>query len=743
MSRFQHLASTSLRIAFAALFVGRLLTATEGASQGSTLGWSIAALLILSLAGMVTFLGGATIPRWTGSDLVLSALCVAPLLSAAIHRGSGDARATVCLVFEWLGLAATWFGLRIITTSAGDSRAQLWRLVASIAVAVSLLGTWQHHNGYSAARAEYTRLVDEVAELQAIIAEGSRSERATAARRLRELENEMLSAGIPNDERGRKLWESRLQASSEPVGLFALANSFAGFLLVGLFAWGVSLFPRLSDNRQSIAHWLLLGLAISLIGYCLLLTKSRTAWGGSLVVVLLVAWTLRNQKRTSSSRRSWLVAAGITGLMLLLVGVAAMTGGLDRFILLEAFKSLRYRGEYWVGTWRMLFDSNHPWRWVVGVGPGNFRQSYLPWKLPESSEEIADPHNLFFDHWSSGGFLGLIAVGALWLVAARAIFRSSADTSEKTVPIVAIFNRPELWGAGLTFAALLGLTSDPDQQLQLLCILGAFLVTWVVTGRLRIQEPRSRFRGAILVGILVHLLAAGGIAMPAIVQLVMLLSLPAVSAVVEESTTTRKLGLAMALVCALLAVLTTSYGLSPVIAREYQVAEGDFQMGQGAINKAERSYRQAMDSDSLSPLPCERLASLTHGKWSRSRADSDFERCIEFRKTAIDRNPGHAGGWRSLGETWQSKFVATGDKQDATFAANAFAEAAARHPTHAEILAEWAIMLDAAGNHTAAVEQAERALALEEINLRFGHIDKQLPATLLEKTRKLRELPSQ
>ncbi|MCY2967649.1 MAG: O-antigen ligase family protein, partial [Planctomycetota bacterium] len=638
--------------------------------------------------------------------------------------------------------AATWFGLRTITTSAGDSRAQLWRLVASIAVAVSLLGIWQHHNGYSAARAEYTRLVDEVAELQAIIAEGSRSERATAARRLRELENEMLSAGIPNNERGRKLWESRLQASSEPVGLFALANTFAGFLLVGLFAWGVSVFPRLTDNRQSIAHWLCFGLAISLIGYCLLLTKSRTAWGGSLVVVVLIAITLRFRKRTTTSRRGLVVAAAVAGLVLLLVSVAALTGGLDRFILLEAFKSLRYRGEYWVGTWRMLFDPAHPWRWVVGVGPGNFRQSYLPWKLPESSEEIADPHNLFFDHWSSGGLLGLIAVGALWLLAARAIFSSRADSSEKTETSVWRINRPELWGCVVSFAGLLGLSSDLDQQFQLLWIFGAFLVAWVATGRLRIQEPASGFRGAILVGILVHLLAAGGIGMPAIVQLVMLLSLPVVSAVVEESTTTRKLGLAMALVSALLAVLTTSYGLSPVIARDYQIAEGDFQMGQGAISKAERSYRQAMDSDSLAPLPCERLAGLAQGKWSRSKADSDFERCLEFRKAAIDRNPGHAGGWRSLGETWQSKFVATGDKQNATEAANAYAEAATRHPTHAEILAEWATMLDAAGNHAAAVEQADGALALEEINLRFGHIDKQLPVALLEKMRKLRESPS-
>ena len=40
----------------------------------------------------------------------------------------------------------------------------------------------------------------------------------------------------------------------------------------------------------------------------------------------------------------------------------------------------------------MLMDS--PQNWLLGVGPGNFRQHYLQFKLPQSSEEIADPHNL-------------------------------------------------------------------------------------------------------------------------------------------------------------------------------------------------------------------------------------------------------------------------------------------------------------------------------------------------------------
>ena len=55
-------------------------------------------------------------------------------------------------------------------------------------------------------------------------------------------------------------------------------------------------------------------------------------------------------------------------------------GGLDRFVVTEAGKSLEYRREYWIGAWGVIQE--HP---LVGVGPGNFRQHYLAHKLAKSS----------------------------------------------------------------------------------------------------------------------------------------------------------------------------------------------------------------------------------------------------------------------------------------------------------------------------------------------------------------------
>ena len=46
----------------------------------------------------------------------------------------------------------------------------------------------------------------------------------------------------------------------------------------------------------------------------------------------------------------------------------------------------------------------------LGVGPGNFAGPYLKYKLPQASEEIVDPHNLFLEVWAAGGFLAFLCL---------------------------------------------------------------------------------------------------------------------------------------------------------------------------------------------------------------------------------------------------------------------------------------------------------------------------------------------
>ncbi len=55
--------------------------------------------------------------------------------------------------------------------------------------------------------------------------------------------------------------------------------------------------------------------------------------------------------------------------------------------------------------------AEHP---LLGCGPGNFKNAYTAYKLPEASEEVADPHNFVLEIWATAGTLTmLVFVAAL------------------------------------------------------------------------------------------------------------------------------------------------------------------------------------------------------------------------------------------------------------------------------------------------------------------------------------------
>jgi hypothetical protein len=67
-------------------------------------------------------------------------------------------------------------------------------------------------------------------------------------------------------------------------------------------------------------------------------------------------------------------------------------------VLDKAWKSFGYRVQYWQSSVLMIAD--HP---LVGCGPGNFQNVYTQYKLPDASEEVADPHNFLLDVWATAG----------------------------------------------------------------------------------------------------------------------------------------------------------------------------------------------------------------------------------------------------------------------------------------------------------------------------------------------------
>ena len=208
----------------------------------------------------------------------------------------------------------------------------------------------------------------------------------------------------------------------------------------------------------------------------------------------------------------------------LLVAAAIAVRGLGAAVLTEAGKSLGYRLEYWQSTWAMIRD--YPW---LGCGPGNFQDCYLHYKLPQASEEIVDPHNLFLEIWATAGTPAILALLALFATFAWQTWRrgraaqpgTTADEGALAQPAGSAGLALPIAGgaaAGLLLAhfvgSVVGLPLDLSKVLAGLAVGGAALAglwPWVRGGRLAAGlVPMA------VVVLVIHLSASGGMSFPGV-----------------------------------------------------------------------------------------------------------------------------------------------------------------------------------------------------------------------------------
>ncbi len=110
---------------------------------------------------------------------------------------------------------------------------------------------------------------------------------------------------------------------------------------------------------------------------------------------------------------------------LLLVGAGIAVVRPTLFV--PALRSLRFRGEYWEATLRMIGD-----RPAWGCGPGNFKEYYTGYKLPAASEEVSDPHNFALEVAANAGLPALALLLALFTVFAWRTWRTVALPPEES-----------------------------------------------------------------------------------------------------------------------------------------------------------------------------------------------------------------------------------------------------------------------------------------------------------------------
>lgn len=738
-------AATSFLDLFAlALFVARWFVPAEGVELGVTLGLAQGWLLWGALAAWMASREGLTwhprLSPWNVATLLLVGGHV--LAALLVCLSVGQKRAALNGLWEWtsLGISAWWIASQLANRSF--PRTVAIALVATGAT-LSAYGLWQRtvtHPGMAV-------LITEFDDLERRLPTLTGDEARTAARRLTELRKQVGAEYLSLDSNGRQAMRQRLIGSSEPIGLFALANTLAALLLAALF---LAIGLLVDSPPKPRGSRVLMAVVCLLIAFVLLLTKSRTAWVGAAVGGCAFA-----TYRFSGRLRAIFVSLGLsTAAIALLIAIAWSTGGLDRLVVTEAPKSLKYRTEYWRSTWSVI--AGHP---LFGVGAGNFRQHYLRYKLPQSSEEILDPHNLVLDAWVNGGLLALLGVLGLCAAVGVSSWRERRGIALADRPPVAEStaraSMPPALNPWLVPSALLlavaGLTAEAwllnaGVDLTTLGLGVAAAVLARLISAIPFRSGGLPFAAVIAawVGLSVHLLGAGGIGMPAISEIWLWLA-----ALISAGLPTRKptgwtqpvatyAPVSVAVACLALFVTQLLTTTIPVAHSRLlmQVAES-VSLQEGNLRRAARDLSEASRIDPLNPEPHRRLAQVLFSEWTQSDDPAVFEEALAEQHQAAALDPFHSHDDRALGEMYLARFRQSQAPVDAALAVKSLEAAVEKYPNHARTHASLAYAGVAAADENLARSAAGKALDLDQLNRDLGHYDRLIPEAELPELRRI------
>lgn len=751
--------------------VGTLMTAryflpAESAPQGETLylalGWFVVAILfsisLLLERFRVVRIDYFDLSVW----LLISGQVISTIVMITFYQG--QQRAALNMMWEWVALGFTFSIIRRLLVTTPLRNTFLKGFLTTI-VLLSLYGIWQHHWMYEQLSKEYLAVRQ---QLDTAVSPSVRSE----------AQQKLISMGVPAHAlsgSGRKLFEQRFLNSSEPLGMFALANTFAGLLVVGfLIALSQTIqmlfFKTNTDSSKGTRYksWILVFPTL-LIGYCLILTKSRSALLGVIggLISLGLLKLIQNRQHSSEQKQRWkklVLKSVIAGTVLILgfILLATFSGGFDKEVLTEAPKSIQYRLEYWTATWDVIKE-NPLW----GTGPGNFREHYLKFKLPGSSEEISDPHNLFLDVWANAGITAFAGLAlTLMLACYHWVSKPISDN-------LALDVKNETWntetpyaqgalllGFALSFLLLWGvqlfLFSIDESLLWIFCL--GWLVIYPVLNigwrtcndSDQVNAPSTSIPlalAAAFIALNIHLLVAGGIAMPAITQswlLLLALAFPIFpqSANAEEQMDSKSkthkesprktihLKPLLLITSLLLFVFFIISSFAPTIQRKRLVGEGERMLMNGqSVRAAQQYFIRAHEADPLSPAPWQTLAEI---QWNQGTQNQDtFAQGVKLKKEAIQRDPLNPGHYFELGQRFYQQYQVSNRKEDLDDAIINLEQAIKGYPNNARYRAIFAETLFDAGKWQSSRNQAQQALELDQANRSAQHIDKYLKKELL------------
>jgi tetratricopeptide (TPR) repeat protein len=161
------------------------------------------------------------------------------------------------------------------------------------------------------------------------------------------------------------------------------------------------------------------------------------------------------------------------------------------------------------------------------------------------------------------------------------------------------------------------------------------------------------------------------------------------------------------------ACLYTEY--YPVLTGRLEMSEAYYRLQRRRLVDAENSAQAAAAADTLSPEPWRLLAELRMARWQHSSDEKDWQRFIETADTFRHLNPRHHLAWLDRGHWFLAAWRKSQRAEDLQTAIEAYQKTVERYPNRALYHAQLAFVLDLAGRHDAARQEAEKALQLDRL----------------------------
>ncbi|WP_172425921.1 O-antigen ligase family protein [Sulfuricaulis limicola] len=219
-------------------------------------------------------------------------------------------------------------------------------------------------------------------------------------------------------------------AGTEPKSVFVTRNTHAAILnLIAIPAAGYFLLAAARNKHIS-------GFTLAFAGFlfCLFFSVFLTASRGATLSLIACMTLLLLVSRKHSPKNSLLMLSCVLAGALLLANIVSQGEGIARIGLTPGNNT---RAIIWTRAWDMLMES--PW---LGIGLGNFRFVWPPYRHPLDSSAGFFVHNDYLQIWIEAGLPALLLLvtvlaSVLWMLITK--LRSASLGPKARIELIALF----------------------------------------------------------------------------------------------------------------------------------------------------------------------------------------------------------------------------------------------------------------------------------------------------------------